>query len=661
MLSSRISRKALVLLLFAASTASAQRATPVDILQMTPIPSVPTTTCLDPSSHAPKSCVYWNSLDGHIHQRLADLTDVVVGSGGGGGGAGTATDIQLLAGDPVAPSDGAVWVNTLTNLLKVRTGGVVYVLGSDALALHKAGSETITGSKHLAVGADLILDGVEGSVRYIKSTRPTSHTPGETGPVVVYSAGDGWSSDGTSNGAQGGTSALIGAVGGDGSPGRSAGIGGVGLFTGGRAGLANGGTPANGGDFIGQGGVASQDVIGGQAGRAILGTDPSNTRKVCIASNAADCFGNGNIPTEAGSDLTNGWFRVGGAFKLNLLSTGTLATLYTEADGSVKGVVNGAAGTVLTSRGPNLSPVYGAAGGGGANAVQIQGSDVSAGAPSNKDVLCFNASVPDWEPCATPSGTSTQVLHGGTTPSYGSVALSTDVSGTLPIAGGGSNTSTALSGSSIMISNGTAIVQGAAGTTTTLLHGNAAGAPTFAAASLTADVTGVLHVANGGSNSSTALTGSRLMTSNAGATAVVEGNVYDYQVAEQTSSTTGGGPVDVSFTIPAARGSSSVKGFLVTDVAFRVTQAPAGGGSVNVRCGTSVGGQELILTTTASGAAGTVYGDLPAEQGSACDATRMNNCYVAGGATVTCRIEAPVGTVSPTPLKGVWTFSGKQR
>lgn len=41
-------------------------------------------------------------------------------------------------------------------------------------------------------------------------------------------------------------------------------------------------------------------------------------------------------------------------------------------------------------------------------------------------------------------------------------------------------------------------VLGSLGTTTTVLHGNAAGAPTFGAASLTADVTGVLPTANGG-------------------------------------------------------------------------------------------------------------------------------------------------------------------
>lgn len=47
-----------------------------------------------------------------------------------------------------------------------------------------------------------------------------------------------------------------------------------------------------------------------------------------------------------------------------------------------------------------------------------------------------------------------------------------------------------------MVSNGTAIIQGAAGTFTTLLHGNASGTPTYSAVSLTADVTGNLPVGN---------------------------------------------------------------------------------------------------------------------------------------------------------------------
>jgi len=69
---------------------------------------------------------------------------------------------------------------------------------------------------------------------------------------------------------------------------------------------------------------------------------------------------------------------------------------------------------------------------------------------------------------------------------------------TLPIANGGTNSGTALSGSSIMVSNGSAIVQGSAGTSTQVLHGNASGTPTYSQVSLTADVTGSLPVANGG-------------------------------------------------------------------------------------------------------------------------------------------------------------------
>src|SRR5262252_7183396 len=42
------------------------------------------------------------------------------------------------------------------------------------------------------------------------------------------------------------------------------------------------------------------------------------------------------------------------------------------------------------------------------------------------------------------------------------------------------------------------IKSGTLGTATTLLHGNAAGDPTYSAVSLTADVTGTLPVANGG-------------------------------------------------------------------------------------------------------------------------------------------------------------------
>jgi hypothetical protein len=54
----------------------------------------------------------------------------------------------------------------------------------------------------------------------------------------------------------------------------------------------------------------------------------------------------------------------------------------------------------------------------------------------------------------------------------GLVDLTSEVTGVLPIANGGTNSNTALSGSSIMVSNGTQIVQGATGTANQVLHGN---------------------------------------------------------------------------------------------------------------------------------------------------------------------------------------------
>lgn len=52
----------------------------------------------------------------------------------------------------------------------------------------------------------------------------------------------------------------------------------------------------------------------------------------------------------------------------------------------------------------------------------------------------------------------------------------------------------------VFVGSATALNTTAVGATGTVLHGNTAAAPTFSAVSLTADVTGVLPLANGGSN-----------------------------------------------------------------------------------------------------------------------------------------------------------------
>jgi len=100
------------------------------------------------------------------------------------------------------------------------------------------------------------------------------------------------------------------------------------------------------------------------------------------------------------------------------------------------------------------------------------------------------------------------------------VALLTDTSGTLTVARGGTGltvgtsggilgftatgtlaSSSALTASALLLGGGAGAVptaMGSLGTTTTVLHGNAAGAPTFGAVVLTTDVSGILPGANGG-------------------------------------------------------------------------------------------------------------------------------------------------------------------
>jgi len=119
-------------------------------------------------------------------------------------------------------------------------------------------------------------------------------------------------------------------------------------------------------------------------------------------------------------------------------------------------------------------------------------------------------------------GTTTTVLHGNVSgnPSFSAVSLTADVSGTLPVGSGGTgltvgtaggipyfSTTTALASTPALTANALVVGGGATGpttpvglgTSTTVLHGNAGGAPTFGSVSLTSgtgDVTGRLAYSN---------------------------------------------------------------------------------------------------------------------------------------------------------------------
>ena len=95
----------------------------------------------------------------------------------------------------------------------------------------------------------------------------------------------------------------------------------------------------------------------------------------------------------------------------------------------------------------------------------------------------------------------------GVAPSWGKIGLTTHVSGTLGVGNGGTGQSSNLTQYGIVYgSTTTAMATTAAGTSTQVLHGNASGAPTWASVSLTADVSGTLPIANGGTNSTATAT-----------------------------------------------------------------------------------------------------------------------------------------------------------
>jgi hypothetical protein len=94
----------------------------------------------------------------------------------------------------------------------------------------------------------------------------------------------------------------------------------------------------------------------------------------------------------------------------------------------------------------------------------------------------------------------------GFTPSTATTGAVT-LAGTLANTNGGTGQSSAFTQYGITYaSTTTALATTAAGTSTTVLHGNASGAPTFGAVSLTADVSGTLPNTSGGTGQSSAFT-----------------------------------------------------------------------------------------------------------------------------------------------------------
>jgi hypothetical protein len=145
------------------------------------------------------------------------------------------------------------------------------------------------------------------------------------------------------------------------------------------------------------------------------------------------------------------------------------------------------------------------------------------------------------------------------------------------------------------------------GTTTTVLHGNAAGAPTFGAVSLTADVTGTLPVGNGGSGAAT-LTGvlkgngtSAFTAATAGTDYVAPGTATTFTALQTFAGTSSNADLKTSniletATISATAATGTINFDTTTQSVLYYTTNASGNFTVNFR-GSSGTTQNTIMAT----------------------------------------------------------------
>lgn len=197
----------------------------------------------------------------------------------------------------------------------------------------------------------------------------------------------------------------------------------------------------------------------------------------------------------------------------------------------------------------------------------------------------------------------------GVAPSWGKIELTTHVSGTLPVANGGTNITSYAVGDIIYASGATTLSKLADVATGNVLRSGGVGvAPAWGKVALTTDITGTLPVANGGTGQTTYANGQLLIGNTTGNTLTK---------ATLTSGTgitisNGAGSITISSTVPVTETSNSLSigtGAAGTAGSFNTTMGRSAGAGLGATNDNNVAiGYQALLTSTSGADACTVVG-----------------------------------------------------